>query len=95
MNFSCPKRFVRSDHAGDPQVAACGISIPSSVTSIGGHAFEGCSGLTSITLPNSKIKWGEKVFSQKIKTIVFEGSKEEWEALKIDFLKYDSIKFTR
>ena len=36
------------------------MTIPDSVTSIGGHAFEGCSGLTSVTIPDSvtSIGWG-------------------------------------
>jgi hypothetical protein len=36
--------------------------IPNSVTSIGNHAFYGCSGLTSITIPNSVTSIGDCAF---------------------------------
>ncbi len=36
--------------------------IPNSVTSIGGYAFEGCSGLTSITIPNNVTDIGHMAF---------------------------------
>ena len=39
------------------------ITIPNSVTSIGGLAFSGCRGLTSVTIPNSVTSIGESAFS--------------------------------
>ncbi len=39
------------------------LTIPDSVTSIGGSAFSGCSGLTSITIPDSVTNIGEVAFS--------------------------------
>ena len=38
------------------------ITIPSSVTSIGGHAFGCCTSLTEITIPSSVRIMGENVF---------------------------------
>ncbi len=38
------------------------ITIPSSVTSIGGSAFSGCTGLTSVTIPNSVTTVGGSAF---------------------------------
>ena len=38
------------------------ITIPNSVTSIGGGAFSGCSSLTSVTIPNSITSIGESAF---------------------------------
>lgn len=39
------------------------VTIPESVTSIGGYAFVNCSGLTSITIPESVTVIGDAVFS--------------------------------
>ena len=45
-------------------IAGCKISfIPPSVTSIGNSAFNGCSGLTSITIPSSVTTIGNSAFS--------------------------------
>ena len=39
------------------------LNIPNNVTSIGGSAFEGCSGLTSVTIPNSVTSIGWSAFA--------------------------------
>lgn len=39
------------------------MTLPSSVTSIGDGAFDGCSGLTSVTIPDSVTSIGEAAFS--------------------------------
>jgi hypothetical protein len=38
------------------------VTIPNSVTSIGGYAFGYCSGLTSVTIPNSVTSIGDNAF---------------------------------
>ena len=43
--------------------ALISITIPNSVTDIGGDAFYGCSGLTSVIIPNSVINIGSGAFS--------------------------------
>ena len=39
------------------------VTVPDSVTSIGGDAFSGCRGLTSVTIPNSVTNIGHQAFS--------------------------------
>ena len=49
--------------ASNTLIAGCkNTIIPNSVTSIGGSAFSGCRGLTSVTIPNSVTSIGEGAF---------------------------------
>ncbi len=52
------------------------VTIPNSVTSIGGGAFYGCTGLTSITIPNSVTSIGNQAFHScyKLTTITIPNS---------------------
>ena len=44
-------------------ISLTSITIPNSVTSIGGDAFAYCTGLTSVTIPNSVTSIGERAFA--------------------------------
>ena len=49
--------------ASNTLIAGCkNTVIPATVTTIGGYAFEGCTGLTSIVIPNSVTTIGERAF---------------------------------
>ena len=60
------------------------IIIPDSVALIGDWAFEGCSGLTSITIPDGVTSIGKYAFEgcSGLTKINFEGTKEQWKAIK-------------
>lgn len=59
------------------------ITVPDGTRSIGEDAFNGCTNLTSVALPASVVHVGKTAFDKcgKLKTVVYSGSKEQWEAL--------------
>ena len=59
-NYSNPLEFAHHLYLNGEEVKD--LVIPNSVTSIGGYAFEGCSGLISVTIPNSVTSIGEWAF---------------------------------
>ena len=68
-------------------IAGCkNTVIPESVTSIGDYAFSDCTGLTSITIPDSVTSIGYFAFynNESLKTINYEGTKAEWNAISKD-----------
>lgn len=56
MRRSC-SRFGSCKGAFNGCTSLASITIPSSVTSIGGFAFSGCTGLTSIRYNGTKAEW--------------------------------------
>lgn len=57
------------------------VNLPSGLTKIGDSAFVGCESLASIAIPKSVKSFGASVFNNYLKTVYFEGSEEEWNAI--------------
>lgn len=71
--------------------------IPDSVVTIYKGAFDVCKHLTSITIPNTITFIGEYSICGTIKDIYYQGTKEQWENVRIDdfnsFLEFVTIHF--
>lgn len=59
------------------------VTIPSSVTKIGGSAFSGCYDITNVTIPRGVTIIGEYLFSgcKNLTSVRYNGTKEEWNAV--------------
>jgi len=81
-------------------IAGCKNSViptDGSVTFIDGGVFEGCSGLTSITIPSSVTSIGDYAFQYcyKLTSITYQGTKAQWNAItKGLFWDYETDNYT-
>lgn len=57
------------------------VNLSNGLTKIGDSAFVGCESLTSIAIPKSVTNIGASAFNNYLKTVYFEGSEEEWNAI--------------
>ncbi len=62
------------------------VVITDDVTSIGGSAFYGCTGLTNVTIPDSVTSIGYQAFYRctGLKDVYYAGSQSQWTAIEID-----------
>ena len=68
-------------------------TIPDSVTSIVGYAFDGCVSLTSVTIPDSVTSIGERAFDgcTSLTDVYYAGSEAQWKAISISSNRNDDL----
>lgn len=61
------------------------VNIGNTVTTIPTYLFSNCSGLTSLIIPDSVTNIGQSAFDgcSNLKTVFYEGTEEQWEAISI------------
>ena len=77
------------------------LIIPDGVTEIGKYAFQGCTQLASVSLPESLKTIGESAFDigryNYLVSVEFRGTADEWNAVEIGeyntYIDFDNIKF--
>ena len=71
---------VIADYAFDSCTRMGSVTIPDSVTSIGGHAFSGCSSLTSVTIGNGVTSIGKYAFyyCSSLTSVTFKNTNGWW-----------------
>lgn len=83
-SVTIPDGVTSIDHSAFSGCASLkSVMIPDGVIGIGMQAFEKCESLTSITLPVNVATIGDGAFYKctSLREIVFEGTKEQWEAV--------------
>lgn len=80
--ITIPQKITEIDYGtfNNCKALSC-VNLPKGLISINGLAFAGCESLTSIAIPKSVKSIGASAFSSYLKTVYFEGSEEEWNAI--------------
>ena len=62
-----------------------GITVTRGVKEIGDHAFNGCTSLASVTIPESVTQIGDYAFDtcNSLKDVIYGGTEEQWQAVSI------------
>ena len=81
--FVNPLYYAKNLYLNNNLVTA--LTIPDSVTSIGGRAFSNCRSLTSVTIPDSVTSIGDIAFygCTALKTVYYKGTAADWVKISI------------
>ena len=77
----------------DTEIVILSVYNDKPVTSIGNYAFSDCTGLTSVTIPDSVTSIGYSAFDvcSRLKTVFYKGSAEQWSKISIDSRYNDDL----